>query len=77
MPAHVIPFSKRQNDHSANGLALCKNHHWHVSKILDPRCSNGVKELLELSGISLLLPQNEAFQMDAVELKWKSERLIA
>jgi putative restriction endonuclease len=77
--AHLIPFSESRNDHPTNGLALCKNHHWamdrnliapcpdhhwHVSKILDPRRSNGEKELVELSGKSLLLPQDEAFHPD-------------
>lgn len=90
--AHLIPFSKSQNDHPTNGLALCKNHHWamdrnliapcpdhhwHVSKILDPRRSNGEKELIELSGKSLLLPQDEAFQPDRDGLKWRCEQLIA
>jgi putative restriction endonuclease len=90
--AHLIPFSESQNDHPTNGLALCKNHHWamdrsliapapdyhwNVSKILDPRRSNGEKELIELSGKSLLLPQDEAFQPDAEGLKWRCEQLIA
>jgi putative restriction endonuclease len=59
-----------------NGLALCKNHHWamdrdiispgpdlhwHVLKLLDPRRSNGEKELHELAGKSLLLPKDSAF----------------
>ena len=90
--AHLIPFAETRNDHPTNGLALCKNHHWamdrnliapcpdhhwHVSKILDPRRSNGEKELIELSGKSLLLPQDEAFHPDAEGLKWRCEQLIA
>ena len=90
--AHLIPFSESRNDHPTNGLALCKNHHWamdrnliapcpdhhwHVSKILDPRRSNGEKELIELSGKSLLLPQDEAFHPDAEGLRWRCEQLIA
>ncbi len=90
--AHLIPFSDRHNDHPTNGLALCKNHHWamdrdiiapgpdhhwHVSKVLDPRRSNGEKELIELSGKSLLLPQDEAFHPDSEGLRWRLERLIA
>ena len=90
--AHLIPFSESQNDHPTNGLALCKNHHWamdrnliapcpdhhwHVSKILDPRRSNGEKELLELSGKSLLLPQDQAFHPDSEGLKWRCAQLIA
>lgn len=90
--AHLIPFSESRNDHPTNGLALCKNHHWamdrnliapcpdhhwHISKILDPRRSNGEKELIELSGKSLLLPQDEAFHPDREGLKWRHEQLIA
>ncbi len=90
--AHLIPFSESQNDHPTNGLALCKNHHWamdrnliapatdhhwHVSKILDPRRSNGEKELIALSGQSLLLPLDEAFHPDTDGLKWRCEQLIA
>lgn len=90
--AHLIPFSLSQNDHPTNGLALCKNHHWamdrnliapapdhhwHVSKILDPRRSNGEKELMVLSGQAVLLPQDQAFYPDAAGLKWRYEQLIA
>lgn len=90
--AHLIPFSISQNDHPTNGLALCKNHHWamdrnliapapdhhwHVSKILDHRRSNGEKELIDLSGKSLLLPQDQAFHPDVAGLKWRYEQLIA
>ena len=90
--AHLIPFSDNYNDHPTNGLALCKNHHWamdrhliapcpdhhwKVSAILDPRRSNGEKELIELASKSLLLPKDEAFHPDAMGLKWRCEQLIA
>lgn len=90
--AHLIPFTASRNDHPTNGLALCKNHHWamdrnliapcsdhhwHVSKILDPRRSNGEKELIELSGKTLLLPKDDAFHPDTRGLKWRCEQLIA
>ena len=90
--AHLIPFSESQNDHPTNGLALCKNHHWamdrnliapatdhhwHVSKILDPRRSNGEKELIALSGQSLLLPLDEAFHPDDMGLRYQMGKLIA
>ncbi|MES2921910.1 MAG: hypothetical protein V4819_10195 [Verrucomicrobiota bacterium] len=42
-----------------------------------PRRSNGEKELLKLSGQSLLLPQDEAFHPDSKGLSWRLERLIA
>lgn len=90
--AHLIPFSESQNDHPTNGLALCKNHHWamdrnliapcpdhhwHVSKVLDPRRSNGEKELFALSGQILLLPHDEAFHPNTDGLKWRFEQLVA
>ena len=90
--AHLISFAESHNDHPTNGLALCKNHHWamdrnliapapdhhwQVSKILEPRRSTGEAELLSLSGKSLLLPQDQAFHPDAEGLKWRCEQLIA
>ena len=90
--AHLIPFAESRNDHPTNGLALCKNHHWsmdrhliapcpdhhwHVSTVLDPRRSTGEKELIALSGKSLLLPQDEAFHPDVEGLNWRCKKLIA
>ena len=90
--AHLIPFSESFNDHPSNGLALCKNHHWamdreiiapgpdlhwHISRLVDPRRSNGEKELFELSGKSVLLPKDEAFYPDIAGLRWRCERLMA
>jgi putative restriction endonuclease len=90
--AHLIPFAASRNDHPTNGLALCKNHHWamdrnliapcpdhhwHVAKILDPRRSTGEKEIIELSGKSLLLPKDPAFHPDEGGLKCRCERLSA
>jgi predicted restriction endonuclease len=75
-----------------NGLALCKNHHWamdrdiiapgpdlhwHVSKILDPRRSNGERELHELAGKSVLLPKDPAFHPMAEGLEWRLRKLTA
>jgi hypothetical protein len=57
--------------------ALCPDHHWHVSKILDPRRSTGEKQLIELAGKSLLLPQDQAFHPDGKGLEWRCERLTA
>jgi putative restriction endonuclease len=73
-------------------IALCKNQHWamdrdilapgpdlhwHVSKLIDPRRSNGEKEIAELAGKSLLLPKYPAFHPDEVGLRWRCERLSA
>jgi hypothetical protein len=78
--AHLIPFSKSKNHHGAmdrNLIAPCPDHHWHVAKILDPRRSNGERELIELSGKSLLLPKDPAFHPDEGGLKCRCERLSA
>lgn len=90
--AHLIPFAERFNDHPTNGLALCKNHHWamdrnliapcpdhhwRVSPVLDARRSNGERELRELAGRSLLLPQDAAFHPAEESLRWRCERLSA
>jgi putative restriction endonuclease len=90
--AHLIPFSQSRNDHPTNGLALCKNHHWamdrdliapcpdhywKVASILDSRRSTGEKELLELSGKSVLLPKDPAFHPNEEGLRWRCERVSA
>ncbi len=90
--AHLIPFSASRNDHPTNGLALCKNHHWamdrniiapaadhhwHISKLIDPRRSNGEKELADLAGKTILLPKDPAYHPDAEGLGWRREQLIA
>lgn len=90
--AHLIPFSETRNDHPTNGLALCKNHHWamdrdliapcpdhhwKISRVLDARRSTGEKELVALSGQSVLLPKDPAFHPDAEGLEWRCARLIA
>ena len=90
--AHLIPFSESQNDHPTNGLALCKNHHWamdrdiiapgpdlhwHISRLIDPRRSNGEKELHELAGKSVLLPKDPAFHPMAEGLEWRLRKLSA
>jgi predicted restriction endonuclease len=73
-------------------IALCKNHHWamdrdiiapgpdlhwHVSKVIDPRRSNGERELADLAGKSLLLPKDPAFHPGAEGLIWRCNRLSA
>ena len=90
--AHLIPFAASRNDHPTNGLALCKNHHWamdrdliapgpdlhwKVAAVIDPRRSNGERELHDLAGKSLLLPKDPAFHPDADGLRWRCERLLA
>ncbi|MFP4157033.1 MAG: HNH endonuclease [Opitutales bacterium] len=90
--AHLLPWDRYRNDHPTNGLALCKNHHWAmdrnviapapdhrwiISPVIDPRRSNGEKELSELAGKTLLLPKDRAFYPDAVGLEWRTRHLVA
>jgi putative restriction endonuclease len=90
--AHLLPWDRYRNDHPTNGLALCKNHHWamdrhiiapapdhrwQVSQVIDPRRSNGEKDLSELSGKSLLLPKDPAFYPNAEGLEWRVRSLVA
>lgn len=90
--AHLIPFAASGNDHPTNGLALCKNHHWamdrdiiapgpdlhwHISRLIDPRRSNGERELHELAGKSVLLPKDPAFHPMAEGLEWRLRKLTA
>jgi putative restriction endonuclease len=91
-PTSPIQCTESRNDHPTNGLALCKNHHWamdrdiiapgpdlhwHVSKLIDPRRSNGEKEIAEIAGKSVLLPKDPAFHPEAEGLKWRIEKLTA
>jgi putative restriction endonuclease len=90
--AHLLPWNPFHNDHPSNGLALCKNHHWamdrrilapgpdrrwHISPLIDPRRSNGEKELGDLAGKSLLLPCDPAFYPNEKGLAWRMRQLVA
>jgi len=90
--AHLLPWDRFHNDHPTNGLALCKNHHWamdheiiapgpdlhwHVSKLIDPRRSNGEKEIAEIAGKSVLLPKDPAFHPEKEGLEWRLKRMTA
>jgi putative restriction endonuclease len=32
--AHIVPFSVSKDDDPRNGMALCRNHHWAMDKLL-------------------------------------------
>ena len=69
-----------KNYHGAvdrNLIAPCPDHHWLAHNILDPRRSNGEKELIERLEKSLLLPKDPAFHPDADGLEWRCQKLIA
>jgi putative restriction endonuclease len=87
--AHLIPFTSSFDDHPRNGMALCKNHHWaldshliapgpdhcwHVSGGLDDR-QPGERELIALSGRSLILPKEETYHPRLDALEWRIQRL--
>jgi hypothetical protein len=50
---------------------------WHVSKLIDPRRSNGEKEIAEIAGKSVLLPKDPAFHPEAEGLEWRLKRMTA
>jgi hypothetical protein len=60
-----------------NIIAPGPGYHWHTSRLVDPRRSNGEMELAELAGKSLLLPKDPAFCPDEAALRWRCERLAA
>lgn len=89
--AHLVPFAETRNDHPANGLALCKNHHWaldqhliapdagavwRVSRYVEPRRSRGEEELARLAGQVLLPPAESAFAPERASLEWRFARLL-
>ena len=45
-------------------------NHWQASRVLDLRRSTGDKELANLFGQILLLPQDQAFRPDADGPRW-------
>lgn len=88
--AHIVPWSKTQNDHPTNGIALCKNHHWamdrgilvpgvdrrwHVSKRLDSR-NRDHRPIIELDNQPLFAPQERVFMPAESYLKWRQDQLL-
>lgn len=87
--AHLVPFSKSQDDRPTNGLALTPNLHWamdnhlispgpdlkwHVSPSVDRFVSdNGW--LWELDGQTLVLPRSARCQPDREALAWRMDHL--
>ena len=58
-------------------IAPAPDHHWHVSQLIDPRRSNGERELADLAEKSVLLPKDPAFHPDAEGLRWRYGQLLA
>jgi hypothetical protein len=60
-----------------NVIAPAPDHRWLVSRVIDPRRSNGEEKLSELAGKSLLLPKDPAFYADTMGLEWRTRHLVA
>lgn len=88
--AHLIPFSESQNDNPANGLALCKNHHWamdrnwiapcpdmrwKVSSRLDSRIPD-LKDFVNLNGQRVIPPDESMFHPAEASLAWREANLL-
>jgi len=58
-------------------IAPAPDHRWQVSPVIDPRRSNGEKELHNLAGKTLLLPKDPAFYPDEKVLQWRVRNLVA
>ena len=82
--AHIKPWSKSNNDHSTNGLALCKLCHWSfdeglmgVGKEYEVMVSKTVRQdrnfpghMLTLADRPIFRPGKSSFWPDQENLKW-------
>ena len=87
--AHIIPFSKSNNDDVRNGISLCKLHHWAFDRHLfsvdtsykvvvsDLMTEQGPTEwkLATLDGKDILLPNREELYPAQDALAWHRERM--
>lgn len=69
----IAPLPRRSPQAEAGGPDL----HWHVSPLIDPRSSNGERELAEIAGKSVLLPKDPAFHPVKEGLEWRLRKLSA
>ncbi len=86
--AHIIPFSKSNNDDVRNGISLCKLHHWAFDRYLfsvdtsykvvvsDLMTEQGPTEwkLATLNGKGILLPEREELYPAQDALAWHREQ---
>jgi putative restriction endonuclease len=87
--AHLIPFGESHDDDPRNGMALCKNHHWamdrlligpwpdgrwHVHHGLDDR-REGQQDLLKLDGRDILLPRKSKYHPRKDALQWRMDKM--
>ena len=88
--AHIIPFSKSNNDDVRNGISLCKLHHWAFDRYLfsvdesykvtvsDLMTEQGPTEwkLTAFNGKDILLPEREELYPAQEALAWHRERMF-
>lgn len=87
--AHILPFSRFQNDDIRNGLALCKTHHWLFDNGLisiDPYYKTIVSTSIEneypekvvtnYRGQNILLPDEPAKYPSHIALDWYRKNIF-
>ena len=86
--AHIIPWSKSNNDDPRNGLSLCRTHHWMFDKMMLTirtdysvqlskwlsRDKNRAEETMRLKDAEILLPGRFDFYPSAEALEHHNER---
>jgi len=86
--AHIIPWSKSNNDDPRNGLSLCRSHHWMFDNMMltiredytiktshwMERNGNSVEETVKLKNREILVPGDTRFQPSAEALLHHNER---
>lgn len=86
--AHIIPWSKSNNDDPRNGLSLCRSHHWMFDNMMltiredytiqisywMERNGNSVEETVKLKNREILVLRNTRFYPSAEALLHHNER---
>ena len=86
--AHIIPWSKSNNDDPRNGLSLCRSHHWMFDKMMLTirddysiklsswleKNGNKVEDTLNLKNNEILLPEENRFYPSELALQDHAER---
>lgn len=89
--AHIIPFSKSNNDDVRNGISLCKLHHWAFDRFLfsvDTSYKVVVSELMTeqgptewklstLQGKAILLPKEKELYPAQEALAWHRAKVLS
>jgi len=70
-------LGNRQARSSSKHNEPSTKHSGEAAALIDPRRSNGEKEIAEIAGKSVLLPKDPAFHPEAEGLRWRIEKLTA